>query len=205
VRRWFARLALGMRPVAALPLLALAACGGPSPAEPPPPERRQAALPPSERAPLESAEARRDRFCGALARIVDAEAAGFAGLRGPGAGDRVWEGALVPAGLRSCEVEGDYRPGAVYVCRGQAIAGGSGDLLLDGYRDLAADVDACLRRPVWYPASWRRGQDFAFAGGERQTVWRDRAGGPTATVALKIEEDLGSGGYFLRLAVASDR
>jgi hypothetical protein len=205
VRRRFARLASSFRPMAALPLVALAACGGPSPAEPPPPERRQAALPPPERAPVEREETRRDRFCRALGRIIDAEGAGFASLRGPAAGDRVWDGALVPAGLRSCAVEGDYRPGAVYVCRGQALAGGSGDLLLGGYRDLAADVDACLRQPIWYPASWRRGQDFAFAGGERQTVWRDRAVAPTATVALKIEEDLGSGAYFLRLAVASDR
>jgi hypothetical protein len=191
--------------MAALPLVALAACDGPSPAEPSPPQRRQAALPSPEHAPLANEEARRNRFCGTLVRIVDAEGTGFAALRGPAAGERVWDGALVPAGLRSCEVEGDYRPGAVYVCRGQAFAGGSGDLLLGGYRDLAADVDACLRQPIWYPANWRRGQDFAFAGGERQTVWRDRAGGPTATVALKIEEDLDSGAYFLRLAVASGR
>jgi hypothetical protein len=191
--------------MAALPLVALAACGGPSPAQPPPPDRRQAALAPPERVPLENEETRRSRFCRALARIVDAEGAGFASLRGPAAGDRVWEGTVVPAGLQSCEVEGDYRPGAVYVCHGQAIAGGSGDLLLGGYQDLAADVDVCLRQPIWYPASWQRGQDFAFAGGERQTVWRDRAGGPTAAVALKIEEDLDSGAYFLRLAVASDR
>ena len=204
--RWrFARLAFELRRMAALPLVAFAACGGPSPAEPPPPERRQAALPPPKRAPLESEETRRNRLCGALARIIDAEGKGFASLRGPAAGERVWDGALVPVGLRSCEVEGDYRPGAVYVCRGQAAAGGSGDLLLGSYRNLAADVDACLRQPIWYPASWRRGQDFAFAGGERQTVWRDRTGGPTAAVTLKIEEDLGSGAYFLRLAVASDR
>jgi predicted small lipoprotein YifL len=205
VCRRFARLASSLRPTVALPLAALAACGGPGPAEPPPPERRVAALPPPERAPLESEAARRDRFCRALGRIIDAEGAGFASLRGRGVGGRVWEGAVVPVGLRRCEVEGDYRPGAVYVCRGQAIAGGSGDLLLGSYRDLAADVDACLRRPVWYPASWQRGQDFAFAGGERQTVWRDRTGGPSAAVALKIKEDFGSGGYFVRLAVASDR
>jgi len=155
VRRCLARLALSFRLVTALPLAAPAACGGTGPGEPPPSERRQAALPPPKRLPLEDEEIRRDRFCRTLGRIIDAEGAGFASLRSPAAGDRVWEGAVVLAGLQACEVEGDYRPGAAYVCRGQAIAGGSGDLLLDGYRDLAADVDACLRQPMWYPASWQ--------------------------------------------------
>ena len=95
-------------------------------------------------------------------------------------------------------------PGATYVCRGEAIAGGSGDLLLGDYRQLAAEVDACLRQPIWYPRIWRQGQDFAFAGGERQTIWRDGSSGPKPTVALKIEEDLGRGLYFLRLAVATE-
>ena len=98
---------------------------------------------------------------------------------------------LVPVGLRTCAVEGDYRPGATYVCRGEAIAGGSGDLLLRDYRELAAEVDACLQQPIWYPRLWRQGQDFAFAGGERQVIWRDGSTGPKPTVALKIEEDIG--------------
>jgi hypothetical protein len=183
-------------------IAALAGCGGPSETSRPPQQR--AALPPA-RAPIEDAATRLDRFCGALARIIDAEPKGFGPLRGPDAGERRWDGAVVPAGLRSCAIEGDYFPGAAYVCRGEAIAGGPGDLLLVDYRRLAGDVDACLQRPIWYPRIWRQGQDFAFAGGERQVIWRDGGSGPKPRVALKIEEDLGRGLYFLRLAVASDR
>ena len=48
------------------------------------------------------------------------------------------------------------------------------------YRAAApAEVDACLRRPIWYPRLWRQGQDFVFAGGERQTIWRDGSIGPS--------------------------
>lgn len=184
-------------------LAALAGCGGPAEVEPPP-VQRQAALPPA-RAPVEDAATQRDRFCGALARIIDAEASGFGPLRGADAGERQWDGVVVPVGLRTCAVEGEYRPGATYVCRGEAIAGGPGDLLLANYQRLAAEVDACLQRPIWYPRIWRQGQDFAFAGGERQIIWRDGSSGPKPNVALKIEEDIGRRLYFLRLAVASDR
>ena len=184
-------------------LLALFGCGGSEEVERPP-EQRQAALPPA-RAPIEDAATRRDRFCGALARIIDAEPAGFGPLRGPGAGERRWDGSVVPAGLGGCEIDGDYYPGATYVCRGEAIVGGPGDLLLADYRQLTNEIDACLQQPIWYPRIWRQGQEFAFAGGERQVIWRDGNSGPKPVVALKIEEDLGRGVYFLRLAVASDR
>jgi len=184
-------------------LAALAGCGGASDRGRPP-LQQQAALPPA-RAPIEDGATRRDRFCDALARIIDAEPAGFGPLRGAHAGERRWEGAVVPAGLRSCAIEGDYFPGATYVCRGEAIAGGPGDLLLGDYRRLAVEVDACLQQPIWYPRLWRQGQDFAFAGGERQVIWRDASTGPKPRVALKIEEEIGSGVYFLRLAVATDR
>ena len=180
-------------------------CGG-SVEEPTAPAlQRQAALPPAGSEPLEDASARLDRFCGALARIIDAEPAGFAPIRGMATGERAWEGRVVPVGLRDCRVEGDYYPGASYVCRGEAMAGGTGELRLGGYQSLAEDVQACLQQPTWYPRLWRQGKDFAFAGGERQTVWRDGASGPKPTVALKIEEDLTRRVYFLRLAVASDR
>ena len=193
----------GARPSLLILLLAVAGCGGGRERPAPPPVQRQAALPPSPAA-VEDATARRDRFCATLTRIVDEEPTAFHSLRGAGGGE-AWEGALVPAGLRGCRVEGDYRPAATYVCRGESAAGGSGDALLAAYRAQAADVEACLGRPTWYPSLWRRGQDFEFAGGERQTIWRDGRGGPGATVALKVEEDLATRVYFLRLAVASER
>ena len=182
-------------------VVVLTGCGG-SPEVARPPVQQEAALPPA-RAPVEDTATRRARFCGELARIIDAEASGFGPLRGPGAGDRQWDGIVVPVGLRTCAVEGDYRPGATYVCRGEAIVGGPGDLLLGDYRQLAGEVDACLQQPIWYPRIWRQGRDFTFAGGERQVIWRDGSIGPKPTVALKIEEDIGRRLYFLRLAVAT--
>ena len=113
---------------------------------------------------------------------------------------------MVPAGLRSCAIEGDYCPRR-HLClprRGDRRAARATCCSAD-YRRLAAEVDACLQQPIWYPRLWRQGQDFAFAGGERQVIWRDGSTGPKPVVALKIEEDIGSGVYFLRLAVASDR
>ena len=194
-----------MRPLRAivwLSLLATAGCGGGADKRPPPVPPRQAALPPAESEPAEDAAARRVRFCGDLSRVIDAEPGGFATMRGP-----AWRPALGrphgASGSADCRVEGDYYPGASYVCRGEAIGGGSADLLLPGYQKLAEDVGYCLEQPVWYPRMWRQGQDFEFAGGERQTIWRDGSTGPKPTVALKIEEDLAGRFYFLRLAVAS--
>ena len=132
-------------------------------------------------------------------------AGGFAAMRGTAVGESSWDGRVVPPGLRGCRVEGDYYPGASYVCRGESLAGGSAALLLPGYRELVQDVGYCLEQPIWYPRLWRQGQDFEFAGGERQTIWRDGGSGPKPTVALKIEEDLAGRFYYLRFAVASDR
>jgi hypothetical protein len=183
-------------------LASLAGCGGSEKAQRPPAQQRLP--PPPAGAPIEDLASRRDRFCRALAQIVDAESAGFAPLRGPDAGESLWDGVVVPPELRACTIDGDSYPGASYVCRGEAIAGGSGNLLGAEYVALAAEVDDCLQRPIWYPRSWRQGQDFVFAGGERQMIWRDGSTGPKPTVALKIEEDIGQGLFFLRLAVASD-
>jgi hypothetical protein len=188
-----------------LSLLAAAGCGGSAEQRPRAAPQRQAALPPSAPEPFEDAASRRTRFCGDLARVIDAESGGFAVMRGPAVGDGSWTGRLVPVGLRDCRVQGDYYPGASYVCRGESLAGGSGELLLASYQELAEDVRYCLEQPIWYPRLWRQGQDFEFAGGERQTIWRDGSSGPKPTVALKIEEDLAGRYFYLRLAVASDR
>ena len=130
------------------------------------------------------------RFCGELARIIDAEAIGFR----PAA--RPWRrrsamgrhrGAGGPADMCG---RGRLPSRRNLCCRGEAIVGGPGDLLLGEYRQLAGEVDACLQQPIWYPRIWRQGQDFAFAGGERQVIWRDGSIGPKPTVA---SED--RGGY----------
>jgi hypothetical protein len=188
-----------------LALLAAVGCSGGAEQRPPPAPQRQAALPPSAPEPVEDAASRRAHFCGELARVIDAESGGFVALRGSAVGEASWSGRMVPVGLRDCEVQGDYYPGASYVCRGESLAGGSGELLVPSYQELAEDVRYCLEQPIWFPRIWRQGQDFEFAGGERQTIWRDGSSGPKPTVALKIEEDLAGRYFYLRLAVASDR
>jgi hypothetical protein len=188
---------------AALAVLALAGCGGGQRPEATVPQ--QAALQPRAPEPVEDPVARREPFCSMLARIIDAEPTGFAGLRTAAAGGEGWDGAVVPPGLDSCRVEGEAGPGARYVCHGQAIAGGGADLLVGSYGELADAIDACLAQPIWYPHNWQRGQEFAFAAGERQTVWRDDSSGASSSVALKIEEDLARKLFYLRLAVAPAR
>jgi hypothetical protein len=186
--------------------LALAGCGGGAEPPPPTPVRHQAALLPRGDEPAEDPATRRDRFCRALGRIIDAEPDGFAGLRAARAGEGVWDGSVVPPGLDDCRIEGDDRPGARYVCHGGALAGGSADLLAESYDDVVADIDGCLVQPIWYPHDWQRGQEFTFAGGERRVLWRDRAmGAGTANVALNVEEDLTRRLWTLRLAVGTER
>jgi hypothetical protein len=145
-------------------------------------------------------------LCRVLGRIIDAEPQGFASLRAARAGEDVWDGSVVPPGLDDCRVEGASRPGARYVCHGGALAGGSADLLAPSYDAFVDDIDLCLVQPIWYPRDWRRGQEFTFAGGERQVLWRDRAmGAGTANVALNVEEDLARKVWILRLAVVTAR
>jgi hypothetical protein len=191
---------------AVLLALVLAGCGGGAELPPPAPVRQQAALLPRGQEPVEDPATRRDRFCRALGRIIDAEPDGFADLRAARAGDGAWDGTVVPPGLDDCRIEGDYRPGARYVCHGGALAGGSADLLGESYDAFATDIDGCLVQPIWYPRDWRRGQEFTFAGGERQVLWRDQGpGGGTANVALNVEEDFTRKVWTLRLAVGTER
>jgi hypothetical protein len=188
---------------AVLAVLILAGCGGgESPRTPP---VRQAALLPRTSEPVEDPAERRERFCRTLARIIDAEPTGFAALRAPQAGGQGWDGVVVPPGLDACRVDGNAGAGPSYVCHGQAVAGDAADLLEGSYRDLAGEIDACLAEPIWYPHNWQRGQDFAFAAGERQTVWRDNSSAASSSVALKVEEDLARRLFHLRLAVAPAR
>lgn len=181
--------------------LLLAACGGPGRVESPP--ARAPAPGPVDRAARAAPAASTASFCQALTRIIDAEPQGFAGLRAGRAGERSWAGSLVPPGLQDCRVEGRGNPVASYVCRGSAILGGSPDLLQSSYRQTSAAIDACLAQAVWYPREWRRGDEVILGAGERQTFWTDIMTRPRPAVALKIEEDIGTRGYFVRLAVST--
>jgi len=203
------------RPVTRLAALVLAAlflagCGGGTSSQPPPEpaagqEPEIAALPPAEEAEDRPITSALDRFCGALLRIVDAEGEGFAPLRGDRLGERHWQGAVVPPGMRSCTIEGDSHPSAVYVCHGETVLGGRAELLEPEFARIANNLDACFARATWYPQSWERGRRFAFAGGEQQQMWRDITSHPKPAVLLKIEEDFDTGAFYMRMAVRTWR
>ncbi|MCB1990663.1 MAG: hypothetical protein H6852_09755 [Geminicoccaceae bacterium] len=185
----------------ALALGLLAACTTPEPPPPPPPPPTPAPPPVMEPPPPVDPATRVDRLCRPLLGIVDAEPAGFSSLRGAPAGPRAWQGRAVPDGFYTCEIDGPTNPGAQYVCRGNRVAGGGAKLLEDDFDRIASDLDACLARSEWYPRNWQRGEVMLFAGGERQLVWRDLAPNPRPAIALKIEEEIATRVYFLRLAV----
>lgn len=152
--------------------------------------------------PAATGAAAADGFCGALTRIIEAEHDAFAPLRSTPVDQRTWRGRTVPEPFTGCRVQGDYYPGALYVCRsGLAPA----TMLQGRFADLSSRIDSCLRRPSWYPRDWRRGDVFQFAGAEKQVMWRDVAEQPAPAVTLKIEEDFARARYLLRLAVRTLR
>jgi hypothetical protein len=193
--------------LSALISLVVAACGPRQPAEPPPAPKPQPAPQATPAPPVDdqSRLSRLDSFCGALQRIVDAEANGFQGLRGEPAGPRSWRGTVVPTGLSGCTVQGDSHPGAQYVCIGPRAQRGNGSQVLESFRQFGADLDACLGRAVWFPRNWQRGDLIEFAGIEQQQVWRDLSPTPRPVVALNIDEDILNRIYSIRFAVSTFR
>jgi hypothetical protein len=192
-----------LRPLLALLPLAVAACGSPA-SRPPPPAAAQPAPPPAE-VDAAAGSGRIDRLCHSLARIVRAEIRAFADLRGPPVDARSWQGREVPPPMRSCTVEGDYYPGAQYVCRGERSWPGRPDGLEPAFAALARDLDACLGRPGWGQRGWTRGRTFTFAAGERQILWRYGGNIQRPGLSLKIEEDIGRNIWLIRLAVMTLR
>jgi hypothetical protein len=180
---------------ALLPVLLLVACATKE-APPPPPPPPPPAPPP---AAVEPEGSRVDRLCGQLRQIMQAEPGGFAALRSSPTGERQWVGRVVPIDMSFCQVEGDFFPGAEYVCHGQEYAAASGDLLLADFNRYAQDIDACLARPGWEGRGWMRDAPTAFAGGERQQVWRNGGVRLRPAIALKIEENFDTSNWFLRL------
>jgi hypothetical protein len=178
-------------------VLALAACQAPpaSPAAPssPPPTAGlgpPAAPPP---APVEG------ELCDVLPAVLAGETDGFAGLRASHIAADSWRGAQILPGTERCTIEGDAWPRARYVCASRRFDVASRDGAAAGFERLARAIDECLRRPIWFPRNWERGEPFEFAMGERLQTWTDQSVSPPSQVVLKIQQDLDRRGYQLTL------
>ena len=177
-------------------LLLVVACAPRAPVEAPPPTP-----PPEVTAPVPEPEGvvstRLDRFCNDMQRIVDAQALGYVPLRGMPLGGEAWSGVVVPEGSSRCTIDGQR----TYTCLGPRVPRGNGSMLEGSFARLAADLDACFARAVWFPRNWHRGDLVDFAGAEQQQVWRDLSTNPRPAVALAIEEDVLARIYAIRMTV----
>jgi len=142
-------------------------------------------------------------FCSALDKIAAAEPQAFDPLRGGSIAPNVWAASVVPKGLGSCGIVGSGRFRAEYVCVGQSVATrGALDRLEPLFDGTMRQIDACLAPPG---GRFVRSPVMRFAGGERLAVWRDGTTAPGAAFTLKIEEDVGTGAYALRLGAETFR
>jgi hypothetical protein len=195
------RVALG------LAIVALAACQSSS--EVPPaaaPEAAPAAA--VDRGPSTAAPAPlpvERELCPVLASVVAAEPDGFARLRATRvAGDR-WLGRESLPGVGRCTIEGEAWPRARYACASRPFRSGNQDGAQARFAALAEDIDQCLSKPIWFPRDWQKGEPFEFAMGERLQTWTDRSTAPPSQVVLKVQQDIDSHGYLVKLALETIR
>ena len=144
-------------------------------------------------------------FCRDLTRVIDAREAGFASFRGVELGDRKWQAKFTPDAFSSCEIEGRSSVAAIYSCTGRSRPQRAAEDLIQSFERLEGWIDSCLSAPTWYPREWRRGRLFAFAGAERQLMWRDVTSSPAPAVILAVSENISSGRLHLSLRVRSLR
>jgi hypothetical protein len=155
-------------------------------------------------APAPQVEIVRERdLCAVLAGLLEAEPAGFAAARGAPVAPEQWIGRTVPPGTQGCRVEGPAWPRARYVCssapfREAERAGAS-------FAALAGEIDRCLAKSIWFPRTWQKGRLHEFAMGEQLQAWTDRSASPPSAVTLKVEQDLVSDDYHLRLSLETIR
>jgi hypothetical protein len=187
------------RPLLAGVLLGLlASCA----AEPPPVPVEETAPPaPAPYAAPARVEASRAQpdLCPRLASMLAWEADGYAQLRGAPVGRGRWHAASALPGVERCTVEGEAWPRARVSCSSRLIGGGAREAVLDHFEAMAGRIDDCLARGFWFPRDWRRGQLFEFAMDERQLAWVDESSIPPSTVVLKVQQDLASRDYRLRV------
>jgi hypothetical protein len=186
------RLALG------LVVLTLAACqAAPSPPPPAaPPATTTLDLGPPAAPPPAPVER---ELCDVLPAVLATEADGFARLRArPVAADR-WLGSQTLPGTERCTIEGEAWPRARYTCATVPYLTDGRDRAEAKFEALARTIDECLKKPIWFPRNWQKGEPFEFAMGERLQTWTDQTTSPPLQVVLKIQQDVDRRGYRLKL------
>ncbi len=187
------RLALG------LAVLALAACQAapaPPPAPTPPAKATTTGLGPPAAAPRVPVE---HQLCDVLPGVLATEADGFARLRARPVAAGRWLGSQTLPGTERCTIEGDSWPSARYTCASRPYLTDNRDLAKARFDALARTIDECLKKPIWFPRDWQKGEPFEFAMGERLQAWTDQSVSPPSQVVLKIQQDLDRRGYRLKL------
>lgn len=144
-------------------------------------------------------------FCPTLAAIMAREDDGYAQLRAEPLGAEHWQAAAELPGLERCAIEGAEWPRARISCSSGLIAAPSRERIIDEFEGMVARVDNCLRRGFWFPRDWQRGHLFEFAMDERQLTWIDASSNPPSAVVLKVQQDLGTQDYLLKLQLETVR
>jgi hypothetical protein len=186
------------RLVLGLAVPALAACQA-APAPPPPASAALDLGPPAQPPPTPVER----ELCDVLPAVLATEADGFAGLRASHISADSWRGARTLPGTERCTIEGDAWPRARYTCASRRFDIDNRDGAEAGFERLARTIDECLRKPIWFPRDWRKGEPFEFAMGERLQTWTDQSVTPPSQVVLKMQQDLDRRGYQLKLDLES--
>jgi hypothetical protein len=135
------------------------------------------------------------RLCTVLARVMASELDAFARLRGRPLAAGRWLGRATLPGTERCTIEGEAWPGARYSCAGAPFATTPQDGAEGAFETLAEELDQCLDSPIWFPRTWRRGNAFEFAMGERLQAWTDYSTAPPSQVVLKMQQDATGSAY----------
>jgi hypothetical protein len=194
------------RGVVGLALLGLSACEAPEEAVSEPPAQADAALVlgPPPMLPPKPPPAPRE-FCSVLTAVLATDAEGFAAQRATPIASDQWLGRAVVPGTERCTIEGEAWPRASYACVSRPFQADNRDGAEASFAAMADKIDQCLSKPIWYPRAWQRGEPFEFAMGERLQTWTDQSTAPPAQVVLKLQQDLDSSGYTLKLNLEAVR
>jgi hypothetical protein len=194
------------RLVLGLAVLVLAGCQDAPPPPPASPAPQAPAATVDLGPPAAAAAAPVEReLCEVLPGVLATEPEGFARLRArPVAADR-WLGSQTLPGTERCTIEGVAWPRARYTCATRRFLIDNRDCAEARFEALAATIDACLSKPIWFPRDWQKGEPFQFAMGERLQAWTDQSVSPPSQVVLKMQQDLDRQGYRLQLNLESIR